>query len=117
MAWSKNGTPMTHENNSSHGKKPAPEPRPPSLILPPRNSYQTLFSYQKAEVIYLRTCRFCSRFLKKGDRTVDQMVRAVRSGKQNIIEGSRPPHLEGDGNQADRVARASLEELFDDYLE
>ena len=32
--------------------------------------------------------RFCERFLKKSDRTYDQMVQAARSGKQNILEGS-----------------------------
>ena len=32
---------------------------------------------------------FCHRFLPAyGDRTVDQMVQAARSGKQNIVEGS-----------------------------
>jgi hypothetical protein len=55
-----------------------------SLILPPRGDYQTLLSYQKSEVVYEITFRFCRRFLKKGDRTVDQMVQAARSGKQNI---------------------------------
>ena len=28
-------------------------------------------------------------FLKKGDRTIDQMLQAARSGKQNIAEGSQ----------------------------
>ncbi len=32
--------------------------------------------------------RFCQRFLKKSDRTFDQMIQAARSGKQNILEGS-----------------------------
>ncbi len=31
---------------------------------------------------------YYSRFLNKGDRTVDQMVQAARSGKQNIIESA-----------------------------
>jgi len=43
-----------------------------------------LLSYQKSKVVYEITFRFCRRFLKKGDRTVDQMVQAARSGKQNI---------------------------------
>ena len=34
------------------------------------------------------TFAFAKRFLKKGDRTIDQMVQAARSGKQNIVEGS-----------------------------
>ena len=40
-----------------------------------------MHSYQKAEVIYDLTFRFCERFLKRGDRTIDQMVQAARSGK------------------------------------
>ena len=61
----------------------------PPLILPPRGDYQTLLSYQKSEVVYQITYRFCQRHLKKGDRTVDQMIQAARSGKQNIVEGSK----------------------------
>ena len=55
------------------------------LILPPRGDYQTLLSYQKSEVVYEITFRFCRRFLKKSDRTIDQRVQAARSGKQNIV--------------------------------
>lgn len=47
-----------------------------------RGDCQTLLSCQKSEVIFQITCRFSSRFLKKGDRTIDQMVQAARSGKQ-----------------------------------
>ncbi len=37
----------------------------------------------------LMTYVFTRRFLPKyGDRTVDQMVQAARSGKQKIVEGS-----------------------------
>ena len=42
---------------------------------------------RKAESIYDITFEFCRRFLQKGDRTIDQMVQAARSGKQNIVEG------------------------------
>jgi hypothetical protein len=38
-----------------------------------------------AEGVYDATARFCERFLEKRDRTVDPMVQAARSGKQNII--------------------------------
>src|SRR5438552_10082807 len=58
-------------------------------FIPPHGNYRELLSYQKAEVIYDVTFRFCQRFLSKGDRTIDQMVQAARSGKQNIAEGSR----------------------------
>lgn len=50
--------------------------------------WQDLWFYQKSEVLYQMTYVFCERFLPQyGDRTVDQMVQAARSGKQNIVEG------------------------------
>ena len=56
-------------------------------LIPHRGNYKNLLSYRKTDVIYQITFFFCDRFLNKGDRTVDQMVQAARSGKQNIIEG------------------------------
>ena len=83
--------------------------------------WQDLRFYQKSEVLYQMTFAFCERFLPKhGDRTVDQMVQAARSGKQNIVEGSE------DGKTSTamevnllNVARSSIGELrqdFDDFL-
>lgn len=86
-----------------------------SIILPHGN-YQELLSYQKAEVIYDLTFRFCEKHLKKGDRTVDQMVQAARSGKQNIVEGSKASSTSKEMEiKLTNVARASLEELLEDY--
>ena len=91
-----------------------------SSFLPPHGGYAGLLSYQKAEVVYDLTYRFCERFLTKRDRTVDQMVQAARSGKQNIAEAS---HAAGTSKETEikltNVARASLEELkldYQDYL-
>ena len=57
-------------------------------ILKPQTNWENLFFYQKTVVLYQMTVVFCRRFLPKfGDRTVDQMVQAARSGKQNIVEG------------------------------
>jgi len=56
----------------------------PDRLLPPRGDYQTLLSYEKCEVIYEITFRFCQKFLAKGDRTVDQMVQAARSGNSRV---------------------------------
>src|SRR5262245_33698506 len=85
-------------------------------FIPPHGNYPELLSYQKAEVIYDLTYRFCQRFLSRGDRTIDQMVQAARSGKQNITEGSR---ASGTSKKKEvkltNVARASLEELLADY--
>ncbi len=60
----------------------------PEGFIPPHGGYRKLLSYQRAEVIYDATVHFCARFLGRRDRTVDQMVQAARSGKQNIIEAS-----------------------------
>jgi four helix bundle suffix protein len=85
-------------------------------FIPPHGHYQELLSYQKAEVVYDLTFHFCERFLKRGDRTIDQMIQAARSGKQNIAEGSQ---ASGGSKEMEiklvNVARASLEELLVDY--
>ena len=50
--------------------------------------WENLWFYQKTVTLYDMTVVFCRRFLPAhGDRTVDQMVQAARSGKQNIVEG------------------------------
>ncbi len=88
----------------------------PEGFIPPHGNYRELLSYQKAEVVYDITFRFCRKFLAKGDRTIDQMIQAARSGKQNILEGS-----EASGTSKEMeiklvgVARASLEEVLKDY--
>jgi four helix bundle suffix protein len=85
-------------------------------FIPPHGHYQELLSYQKAEVVYDLTFRFCQRFLSRGDRTVDQMVQAARSGKQNIVEGSQASGTSKEMEiKLTNVARASLEELLVDY--
>ena len=85
-------------------------------FIPPHGNYRELLSYQKAEVVYDITFRFCHKFLTRGDRTVDQMIQAARSGKQNILEGSA---ASGTSKETEikliGVARASLEELLKDY--
>jgi four helix bundle suffix protein len=90
-------------------------PNRPAFI-PPHGQYQELPSYQKAEVVYDLTFHFCERFLKRGDRTIDQMIQAARSGKRNIAEGSQ---ASGGSKEMEiklvNVARASLEELMVDY--
>src|SRR5436309_9246894 len=85
-------------------------------FIPPHGSYQELLSYQKAEVVYDITYRFCQRFLSRGDRTIDQMVQAARSGKQNIAERSMASGTSKETEiKLTNVARASLEELLADY--
>jgi four helix bundle suffix protein len=85
-------------------------------FIPPHGHYQELLSYQKAEVVYDLTFRFCERFLKRGDRTIDQMIQAARSGKQNLVEGSKASGTSKEMEiKLTNVARASLEELLVDY--
>lgn len=57
-------------------------------FIPKHGGYRNLITYQKAEIIYDGTVFFCNRFFRKYDRTIDQMVQAARSGKQNIAEAS-----------------------------
>ena len=92
-----------------------PAPEQAGFLLAYGN-YQELLSYQKAEVVYDLTYRFCQRFLSRGDRTIDQMVQAARSGKQNIAEGSKASGTSKEMEiKLTNVARASLEELLVDY--
>ena len=88
-------------------------------VLRSQVNWDNLYFYQKCDVLYLLTSAFCRRFLPPyGDRTVDQMVQAARSGKQNIVEGL------ADGVTSTEmqlkllnVARASIQELREDYYD
>ena len=85
-------------------------------FIPPQGHYQELLSYQNAEVVYDLTFRFCEHFLKRGDQTIDQMIQAARSGKQNIVEGSKASGTSKEMEiKLTNVACASLEELLVDY--
>lgn len=85
-------------------------------LLPPGGGYRKLIAYQKAEVVYDLTFYFCKNYLQRGDRTVDQMVQAARSGKQNIAEGSAASATSKETEiKLLNVAKASLEELLLDY--
>ena len=85
-------------------------------FIPPHGGYRELLSYKKSLIVYDATVRFCERFVSKRDRTYDQMVQAARSGKQNIIEGSLASATSKKTEiRLTSVARASLEELLEDY--
>lgn len=79
-------------------------------------NWENLYFYQKANTLYMLTFRFTERFLRIGDRTIDQMVQAARSGKQNIVEGSADgvTSMEVEVRLLN-VARGSLKELREDY--
>ena len=88
-------------------------------VLRKQNSREGLWFYRKTVTLYELTKVFTQRFLPQyGDRTVDQMVQAARSGKQNIIEGS------ADGVASSEMeikllntARGSIQELQEDYVD
>lgn len=87
-----------------------------SGFLHQHGNYQGLLSFEKAEVVYDITFRFAHRYLAKGDRTVDQMIQSARSGKKNILEGSKASVTSKEMEiKLTGVARASLEELLDDF--
>lgn len=85
-------------------------------FIPPHGGYEELLSFRKARIVYDGTVRFCDRFVDKRSRTTDQMVQAARSGKQNILEGSQASGTSKETEiKLTNVARASLEELLEDY--
>ena len=88
----------------------------PEGFIPPHGGYEKLLAYQKSQVIYDATVKFCERFVDPRSRTTDQMVQAARSGNKNIAEGSQ---ASGTSKESEiklvNVARASLEELLGDY--
>jgi four helix bundle suffix protein len=82
----------------------------------PRTEATRISCLSRKHESYDGTVKFCERFLDKRDRTYDQMVQAARSGKQNIVEGTM---ASGTSKETEikllNVARASLEELLEDY--
>ncbi len=90
----------------------------PHTFLPKRGNYRGLIAYQKAECIYDITFYFAHTYFEKSDRTIDQMVQAARSGKQNIAEGSAASATSTETElKLINVARASLQELLVDYTD
>ena len=85
-------------------------------LIPNQGNYRDLLSFKKTDVIFQMTYFFCHKFLCKGDRTIDQMIQAARSGKQNIIEGSSASSTSAKTEiKLLNVAKASLKELLADY--
>ena len=83
-----------------------------------KTSYRKLFVFQKAEAIYDLTYIFLQENIKKSDRTYDQMLQAARSGKQNIVEGRSDAAASAEMEiKLYGVARGSLRELLNDYLD
>lgn len=86
-------------------------------ILRKPTNWRELFFYQKADTLYQLTAVFCKRFMPPyGDRTIDQMIQAARSGKQNIVEGIEDGMTSSEMEiKLINVSRSSLQELREDY--
>lgn len=85
-------------------------------VLRKQTDWNQLYFYRKTDILYRLTKHFTAQYLQRNDRTIDQMVQAARSGKQNIVEGI------SDGVSSVKmemnllnVARASIQELREDY--
>lgn len=100
-------------------KTPAPKAKAEQIesVLRKQTNWKNLWFYQKTVVLYQMTYVFTRRFLPAyGDRTVDQMVQAARSGKQNIVEGSADGVTSMEMElKLLNVARSSIQELLEDY--
>lgn len=83
-----------------------------------KTSYRNLYAFQKAEAVYDLTYLFLQKHIAKNDRTYDQMLQAARSGKQNIVEGRSDAGASAEMEiKLYGVARGSLHELLNDYLD
>lgn len=91
---------------------------PPADFARPKTSYRKLYVFQKAEAIYDLTYFFLKGHINQSDRTYDQMLQAARSGKQNIVEGRSDAASSAEIEiRLYGVARGSLHELLNDYLD
>lgn len=85
-------------------------------FLPKHGGYKKLLVYKIAVIIYDATDLFIKKNLEHGDRTIDQMRQAARSGKQNIVEGSEASCASKKSEIfLTNVAKASFMELLEDY--
>ncbi len=86
-----------------------------SQLIPKHGGYENLKSFQMAEIVFDLTFEFCRKYIPSF-KMKDQIEGAARGGKQNIAEGS---NTSGTSKQSElrlvNVARASLEELLNDF--
>jgi hypothetical protein len=80
-----------------------------AILIKSQGDHRNLICYRKAELIYDITYHFANLAFARGDRTIDQMVQAARSGKQNIVEGNADTETSIEmGIKLINVAKASL---------
>ena len=106
------------KNTSQTSQPSQASPAKTHSFLKKQDRWESLYFYQKTDVLYQLTFAFAQRFLQRGDRTVDQMVQAARSGKQNIVEGMADGVTSSEMEiKLLNVARASIKELREDYTD
>jgi hypothetical protein len=106
--------PTDQPDRSDRSKQTNQPERTRPKRLRPAGGYRKTASFQTATLIYDATYWFCEKFLDPRSRTVDQMVQAARSGRQNIAEGSRAAATSSKSegvkiSGADYLARAKSE--------
>ena len=104
--------PQHPQQSQDSGQLPPPEP-----FLKKKGNYESLLVFQKGECIYDITYYFAHHyFVERKDRTIDQVVQAARSGKQNIAEGCAAGTTSSETElRLLGVARASMKEVLEDY--
>jgi len=108
--------PNNRSDRSDRSAGSAQSDKSPGKRLRPSGGYRSTASFQTTTLIYDATYFFCEKFLDSRSRTVDQMIQAARSGRQNIAEGSRAASSSSQTElRLVNVARASLDELLLDY--
>ena len=75
----------------THHPSPVSHPSHAEGFIPPHGGYENLLSYQKSQIIYDATVKFCDRFIDRKSRTHDQMVPAARSGNKTSVRVARCP--------------------------
>ena len=113
------GTNEANKANGTYGTVSQPQGKPlePKTFLPKKGNYRGLIVYQKAECIYDITFYFAHHyFVERKDRTIDQVVQAARSAKQNIAEGCAAASTSAETEiKLIGVARASMKETLEDF--
>ena len=58
-------------------------------FIPPHGGYEKLLSFQKARIVYDGTVHFCDRWIDQRSRTHDQMIQAARASLEELLEDYR----------------------------
>ena len=114
-----NGAERAYEADKAYGQGGQRVPLEPKPFLPKKGNYRGLLVYQKAECLYDISFYFAHHyFVERKDRTIDQVIQAARSGKQNIAEGCAAASTSSETElKLLGVARASMKEVLEDYID